>query len=404
MALLDPTKWVDRTANSAAAFQVDISGAAKPGMLWGGASSNIAIASLVGRMLFTDHKVTAKVETPGGDDVFWILLRSNNAHQVGLLAFQGGALCITTSAGTFATLGDNYTIQAQTPFAVTWADGDIFSIEARGNTYTVYRNGAYQLRWTDDTGIYSANAPDHKQVAMAYIWRSFTTGGFDSFAADDLFIWPSLNGSDGDGALSALVAAIENRSAALLGSGALTALTRVVHPPTYTQYLTNTTVPWPSWANNCDGISLGGGGGGGAGGFGTQGGGGGAGNFGQVTWTRAQWIAGGSGNITMSIGGGGNRGGSTGQAGTAGGTTSLTLAGVGTVSGTGGAAGGGGTNAPQGGGGGTLTYNGQGYTRAGPVGNNGTAGPAPGCGGNGGASLQAGGAGGAGGTWLYFYE
>jgi hypothetical protein len=176
------------------------------------------------------------------------------------------------------------------------------------------------------------------------------------------------------------------------------------HNPTYTQYSTNTNVAWPSWANNCDGIVVGGGGGGGAGGFGTNGGGGGAGNFGAITWTRAQWIAGGSGLITMAIAGGGNRGASTGAAGGPGGTTQMTLQGVSTVSGTGGAGGGGGTNAPQGGGGGTFTYNGQGYTRAGPVGGLASNGVQPGCGGNGGGSFGAGGFGGNGGTWLYFYE
>jgi hypothetical protein len=176
------------------------------------------------------------------------------------------------------------------------------------------------------------------------------------------------------------------------------------HAPTYTQYFSNTTVAWPSWANKCDGISCGGGGGGGAGGFGTAGGGGGGGGFGSITWTRAQWIAGGSLNITMAIGGGGTRGSSIGANGTAGGATQMTLQGVSTVTGGGGAGGGGGVNAPQGGWAGVLSYNGQSYSGAGQVGGSGSQGGQPGGGGNGGGSAGAGGNGGAGGTWLYFYQ
>jgi hypothetical protein len=228
-------------------------------------------------MLFTDHKVTVKMATPGADDVFFAMVRSNNANQVGLLAFQGGSLCIFTATGTYAGLAGTYTIQQQTPFNVNWANGDTFIIEARGNCYTVYWNGVFQMRWADTSGIYAANAADpaHNQVAMAYVWRSYTTGGIDSFQADDIFIWPSLTGLQGGGTLSAITQGERYLfPAALSGVGTLSATATAFVPFNETN-TARTNQPIPLGTRGCyvtligaGGTGSGGGGGGGGGGAG----------------------------------------------------------------------------------------------------------------------------------------
>jgi hypothetical protein len=411
------TDWVDRTGNPAYQFQV-LNDAATPQAGWGGVGANAPIASYARTMLFNDVSVGGVVKNPRADDIPILYLRSNNGSQIFLLAYNNFTWAIATAAGVYSTFASNLVIRASSAVVQSFGDQAAIDFVGRGNTYIASLNAVEVMRWSDDENIYNGNLNLTHQVAIGYLC-SVVQGGWESWQADDLYVWPSLVGNMGDGALSSTVRGyvVVKIGAAFSGGGSMSAsasfpvvaevTTQVTIVGAYTY-----TIPW--WANFVDEIFLGAGGGGagGSGATAADGNGALAGTYSNRTLVRGSNVPWATTQLTGNIGDGGNPG-SQNNAGSGGGPVTRNAISGGDIARQGNpGVGGAGTNGDPGRGAGNLVFNGKTYVGGAQVssgGNPGAAGLPPGGGGAGGAggifnTGKSGGKGGRGQAWFRAYQ
>lgn len=135
-----------------------------------------------------DHSVSVTVAATKPDQVI-LYLRSDGHDYIQFIMPDGSPWEITTSSGDtspYDGLGTT-TQRAVTGASQSFSAADVLSAEASGNVYTLKKNGAVIVSWTDSGAAHTSFVnSSHRKVAMFISASSSASQAVDDFAADDI--------------------------------------------------------------------------------------------------------------------------------------------------------------------------------------------------------------------------